>query len=307
MRVAYFVQSHRDPAQVARLVGTLRRGSPEAHLMVGHDRRHSTLTPDDLPPGVDLFFPPPPIERGELSLLSPYFQALERLAEQRVEFDWLVYLSGQDYPTQPLALSEAFLAAAEVDGFLAHWEAFAPVNPWGRRRQGRLRYAYQYRKLAPRWTRLVRFLRPLNRVQSFFHLHTTYGPRLGVRARSTPFGAPRTCYAGIQWTTLRRSAVDSLRASLRTEGNLLAYYARCICPDESLVQTLLLNTAGLRFANQSLRFVDSSGSRDGRPRTLGCADLPALADPRVHFARKLDAAADPELLARLDERLAAAG
>ena len=306
MRVAYFVQSHRDPAQVARLLGTLRRGSPEAHLMVGHDRRHSTLSPADLPPGVDLFFPPPPIERGELSLLSPYFLALERLAEQRIDFDWLVYLSGQDYPTQPLARSEAFLAAAEVDGFLVHWEAFAPVTPWGRRRQGRVRYAFQYRKLAPRWTRWVRWLRPLNRVQTFVHLHTTYGPRLGVRARTTPFGPQRICYAGFQWTTLRRSAVDFLRASLRSERALLDYYARCICPDESLVQTLLINRPELRFANQSLRFVDVAGSRDGRPRTLGRADLPALADPRVHFARKLDAAAEPELLARLDERLAAA-
>lgn len=307
MRVAYFVQSHRDPAQVARLLGTLRRGSPGAHLMVGHDGRHSTLTQDDLPPGVDLFFPPPPIERGELSLLSPYFQALERLAEQRVELDWLVYISGQDYPTQPLARSEASLAAAEVDGFLVHWEAFAPVNPWGRRRQGRVRYGYQYRKLAPRWTRLVDFLRPLNRVQTFLQLHTTYGPRLGVRARKTPFGPQRICFAGIQWTTLRRSAVDALRASLRSESELLAYYTRCICADESLVQTLLVNCRDLRFANQSLRFADFSGSRDGRPRTLRCADLSALADPRVHFARKLDASAEPELLARLDERLAASG
>lgn len=307
MRVCYFVQSHRDPAQVARLLRTLRRGSPEAHLVVGHDARHSELRAAELPAGVDLFVPPPPIERGELSLLSPYFLAIDRLAVQEIDYDWLVYLSGDDYPTQPLAQSERALAASGVDGFLLHWEAFAPVNPWGRRRQGVFRYRYQYRKLAAGWAPLLRFLRLLNRVQSRLHLQTTYGPRLGVLARSTPFGPGRVCYAGIQWTTLGRRAVERLRALLARETGLLDYFGRTLCPDESVVQTLLLNESDLRFANASLRYVDSRGTRDGRPRTLGLADLPALEVPAVHFARKVDAAAQPELLDRLDARLATSG
>lgn len=307
MRVCYFVQSHRDPAQVARLLRTLRRGSPEAHLVVGHDARHSQLRAAELPAGVDLFVPPPPIERGELSLLSPYFLALERLAAQKIDYDWLVYLSGDDYPTQPLARSERALAASGVDGFLLHWEAFAPVNPWGRRRQGIFRYRYQYRKLAPGWESLLRLLKPLNRLQSRFHLQTTYGPRLGVLASATPFGPGRVCYAGIQWTTLGRRAVERLRALLARESELLDYYRHTLCPDESVVQTLLLNESDLCFANASLRYVDSRGTRDGRPRTLGVADLPALEVPAVHFARKFDATVRPELLDHLDARLASTG
>lgn len=304
MRVCYFIQSHRAPSQVARLVHALRRGSPDAHLVVGHDARRSELRAAELPDGVDLFVPPPPIERGELSLLSPYFLALERLAAQEVDYDWLVYLSGDDYPTQPLARSERALALSGVDGFLLHWEAFAPANPWGRRRQGVFRYRYQYRKIAPGWVPLLRLLKPLNRLQSLVHLQTTYGPRLGVRARATPFRPGRVCYAGIQWTTLGRRAVERLRALLARETGLLDYYGRTLCPDESVVQTLLLNERDLRFANASLRYVDSRGTRDGRPRTLGREDLAALEDPAVHFARKFDATADRALLDRLDARLA---
>lgn len=305
MRVCYFIQSHRDPEQVARLVRTLRTASPDCHVLVGHDARRSGLERGSLPAGdsVDVFYPPPPIERGRLSLLSPYWLALERLAETGVEFDWLVYLSGQDYPTQPPSECEAFLERSGCDGFLRWWPAFAASNPWGRRLQGAVRYRYQYRDLPRRLGGLLRPFRFLNRVQKRFHLHYTYGPRLGVRSRATPFDEGRVCYAGYQWTTLRRECVEFLRQAVRRETALLAYYEGTLCPDESVVQTLLVNEGGFRLSNDDLRFVDFRSSRDGSPRTLGEADFDELVASGRHFARKFDLDHDSRVLDRLDERI----
>lgn len=303
--VCYFIQSHRDPEQVARLVATIRAASPGAHLLVGHDARRCRLDRADLPPGdgIDVFHPPPPIERGRLSLLSPYWLALQRLAETGVDYDWLVYLTGQDYPTRPLAKLEAFLAASAYDGFLRWWPAFEAANPWGRRRQGVFRYRYRYRDLPPALAPWLRPLRFLNGLQSLVHLHLTYGPRLGVRARRTPFDGGRVCYAGTQWTTLRRECAEFLADAMRRETGLLAYYERTVCPDESVVQTLLVNSARFRLCNDDLRYADFRGSRDGSPRVLGEPDYDRLAAHPGYFARKFEARRDARILDRLDERI----
>jgi hypothetical protein len=243
------------------------------------------------------------VERGRLSLLAPYRLAVERLARDQVDYDWLIYLSGQDYPTAPLARTEAFLRASEADGYLTYWAAFEPVNPWGRRRQGVVRYGYQYRRAGPRLARCLPALRFLNRLQSHWHVHLTYGPFVGVRARRTPFGPRLVCYAGSQWTTLRRACVEHLSERFACERELLAYYERCICADESIVQTLLVNSRRFRLVADHYRYIDFAGSRTGSPRTLTCADLDTLAARRYQFARKFDTAVDAEVLDRLDERI----
>lgn len=304
-RFCYFIQSHRDPEQIARLVATLRRGSPRAHIVVGHDGRRCALSPSDLAAGgeVDLFAVAGPVERGRLSLLQPYFQAIERLRRERVRYDWLVYLSGQDYPTRPLAAAEREISESGVDGFLRWWPAFGADNPWGRRRQGYRRYAFRYRR-APRWaTPILRLLRGLNGLQPLVHFQLTYGPFVGVRRVRTPFRGGYVCWAGTQWTTLRRPCVEELTATLARDAGLLRYYASTICPDESLVQTVLLNSGKFRFANDDLRYVDMRGTRTGSPRTLTGADLPELLAGHHHFARKFELAVDRDVLRRLDAYL----
>lgn len=302
MRVCYFIQSHRDPEQIARLVRTLHAASPAASVLVGHDARLCELPRADLPdsPAIEVFYPPPPIERGSLSLLSPLWQAIDRLRERGLAYDWLVYLSGQDFPTLPVARAEAFLAASPADGYLTWWDAFQPVNPWGRRRQGILRYRYQYRR-APGWTApLLRLLRGVNGLQRLVHVHLTYGPNVGLRARRTPFDDGRICYAGSQWSTLRRAAVELLRERVRAERELVAWYERTICSDESLVQTILVGSGRFRLVDDNLRYVDVRGSRDGRPRTLTAADFDEITSGRYHFARKFDRAVDARILDRLE-------
>jgi hypothetical protein len=304
VRVAYLVQTHRAPDQVFRLLATLRRGSPGAVLVVAHDPSAEPLDERALDAlGALHFRPARPARRGYWSLFEPYPEAVERLDRSGPDYDWLVYLSGQDYPVRPLAGSEALLAASPYDGYLT-WIDAAEPSPEGRRRQGRLRYEYQYRDVA--WgAPALAALHALNGVQPWFHVHRTYGPRLGVRARRTPFGPGLRPYWGSQWSTLRRACAERVAEGARGGGPLARYFARTVCPDEAFAQTVLVNDPRFRLANDNLRFVDVRGSRDGRPRVLTMADAPALAAGGYCFARKLDPAVDPGLLDWLDERLAA--
>ena len=305
MRVCYLIQSHREPRQIARLAATLRRHSPRCLVVVAHDESASRLDRDAFggDPGIRYLGIPGPVRRGYLSMLDPWFGAVRWLEAEGEAYEWLVYLSGQDYPTMSLAESESRLAAAECDGFLRWWPALGGDGPWRRRNQGRRRYFYQYRDVAPGWRWLLPAARRLNGWQSLFHVHLSYGPRFGRRATRTPFGEGRVCYAGWQWTTLRRQCAEYVAAQAAREPDLLGYYANTICPDESLVQTLLVNAGRFRLVNDNLRFASTGERRDGRAAELGVEDLPMLLAGGYHFARKFDAARDPRVLDLLDERL----
>jgi hypothetical protein len=300
VRVAYFVQTHRAPKQVYRLLAALRRGSPEAVLVVGHDATAPSLDERTLARlGAWAFRPHDRPRRGYWSLFAPYPAAVELLDREGVGYDWLVYLSGQDYPVRPLADSEAHLAASELDGYLT-WIDAAEPSPEGRRRQGRLRYDYRYRDVG--WPGpALRLVRALNGVQHRWHLHLTYGPRLGRRAPRTSSGPRLPVCWGSQWTTLRRSCAERVAEAAR--GELAERFAATVCPDEAFAQTVLVNDPRFRLANDNLRFVDVGGSRDGRPRVLRLADGPAISAGAYAFARKFDTEVDAAVLDWLDERL----
>src|SRR4029079_10617082 len=105
------------------------------------------------------------------------------------------------------------------------------------------------------------------------------GVRVGVRALRTPFGGDRVCYGGRQWTTLRRACVEHLRETLRREPALVDHYRRTVCPDESLVQTVLVNARRFRLTNDDLRYADFDGDPDGHPRVLGAAGPARITTP----------------------------
>jgi hypothetical protein len=302
MTTCYLIQSHTAPAQVLRLATTIRRSSPDSHVLIVHDARSCPLDPAPFEriPGVEVLVRRERVARGELSVLSPLFAGLEHLLGSRRPFDWLVYLSGQDYPTRPLAEFEAALAATPHDGFLTWWDVTDPGSPgpW-RPRQARTRFFGQYRRL-PDWTlrplRAVRFLGKVTPLR--FHLH--YGPFVGWQPRVTPFDRGMRCYAGWQWWTLSRPAVEYLWSALTENGELVRWLRRVMLPCESLVQSVLLNSGRFDLHPDNRRFVDFAGSRDGRPRTLGVADLPAITSGAYDFARKFDPERDSEVLDRLD-------
>jgi hypothetical protein len=309
MRICYYIQNHLAPPQVSRLVAAIRRAQPDSFVLIGHDGFAGHCTADELrrAAGADVFEFREPARRGYISVLRPYFDAVEWLARRGTSYDWLVYLSAQDYPVRPLRDLEALLAAGGCDGFVRYWNACDssdPASPWKERRhQGTRRYCYQYYD-APRWTMpALRVLRSLNGVQSLVHFHLVYGPRVGLRLGEPPFGPGLVCYAGSLWTTLRRECAEHVAERVRREGALMEWYRRTVCPCESVVQTLLLNDGGFTIRNDDLRYTDFTGSRDGRPRTLSVADLPTITGGEYYFARKLDLQRDARVLDLLDERI----
>jgi len=306
MRVCYVIQNHLEPAFAARLIEAIRLGSSDPFILIAHDPYAGFCETDDLKKAlddVDVFEVTERPHRGYFSLLQPWFDAVSWLSSNSVAYDWLVYLSAQDYPTQPLRSFERMLATSGYDGFLRFWDARARITPWGRRKQGIYRYFYQYFDAGEWLMPAMRFIRALNRYQPLMHTHLVFGPRIGFRMPGVPFNSEYICYAGKQWTVLSRECAEFVFEEASRREAVMRWFHRTVCPDEAVVQTLLVNAGKFRLKNDDLRYVDFSGSLDGHPRMLTIDDLPVITDESIWFARKIDAIRDPDLVERLEEHI----
>jgi hypothetical protein len=310
MRVLYLVASHTRPAQVLRLLRTLREGSPDAHLVVHHDDRATRL---DLAAahalGAAPILPPTPVAWGRGSQLAMHLRALAWAARER-DFDWLVLLSGQDYPVRPLAAIEADLAAATVDGFLER----APVALPARRlhapaEEFGLRYSLAWRALPPplrRGPALAAVRRVAAAARPLVAVRETPGgpPLLGLPTR-LPYDAALRPHRGSDWYTLSRDAVEAVLAFGARRPDVLRFFARTLLPTEAYVHTVAHSDPALRIADGTRRFSRWAPGAP-HPAVLGLDDLEAALASGADFARKFDDEADPRVLDALDRRLEAA-
>jgi hypothetical protein len=278
--VAYLILSYTLPPVVERLVATLRAGSPGALIAVHHDDRRCALGDVD----ALRVEPPSPIEWGHGSQLAAVLRAMKWVRE-RADFDWLVLLSGQDYPIRPVAEIEASLAAAEVDAFVQT----APV-PALRLRRGRVdefarRYRYRYRPLPERLVAAVAHADPLVQVRRL-----PSGAYAGF-----PANPPLEPFHGSDWFTLSRRALDAV---LGAPPAVTDHFLHTIVPTEACVHTVLANS-GLRLSGDNRRFAAFAADA-ANPRVLDAADLEAVLGSGGDFARKF---ADLAVLDEIDRRV----
>ena len=299
MRVAYLIVSHRNPDQVLRLVRVLNEG-PAARVLVRHDQSGSPLPAAAIEQaGGTVLEGKTSFEWGGWSQLRAMLRLLE-LAREAADPDWLLVVSGQDYPLRPLADIERDLAAGEHDALLGDaWELELDRLPPPPQDEFFLRYAYRHYPAPRRAPRLPGRLRPLAYLRE---RPPPLRPLVGVRRLRTPFDGDSRCFVSADWLTLRRPALDAVLDVARHDRRLRRFYRRSWIPTESFFATVLLNHPSLRVARQNRRFLSFPGPLTPHPETLTSADIERLAASGCDFARKFDADLDAEVLDLLDQR-----
>lgn len=285
--ICYFVQSHRDPEQVQYLVRTLTTGASDTLVHVSHDIRGPQLDVRSMEscPGVTVHLDEGGY--GDFSHVERYLKALEWLVSQQIEPQWVVNLTGQCYPVRPMSEIEQELESLEADGYLEFFDIFGADTKWPMHRS-RSRYHFAHRplmSLTPRWQHRLRPLQVLNRVQPLFRVHVSYGLTLGIRRR-TRGDAYHRLYGGSAYSALRWECAKFLLDEVRTRPELVRQFRHALSPEESIVQTVLVNAGRFRLVNDSKRFVDFSGTSLNHPRSLDTKDVAAAMGSGAHFARK---------------------
>jgi hypothetical protein len=309
--ICYVILSHRQPRQIVRLARTLGQSSDSA-VVVHHDQSVTHLGRDQFGDAAQIHLVgfQQRIRWGTWDLVEVMLHCL-RWADDNIRFDWVVFLSGQDYPLTSLGAIEQFFAKTRVDAY----SFGVPVDPrpatgWQPSPEGLIsrRYFYRYQEVpvlrmgtASRTAQMVRLgarlltaRQPLLAVEPF----PDGAIRVGVRRFCTPFSEGAICFKGSQWFAASQKAVQIL---LR-QTDLVRYYRRSLIPDESFVQTVLLNTPDLSVCNADLWFTRWQLDAD-HPDVLAADDVPdALASGKL-FARKFDIGIDAMALDRIDNHI----
>ena len=305
MRVCYLIQSHKNPEQIYRLVRAIKHMSPNSFILLSHDRNSSSIE-------TKLFEDIPEVKvilcdgsRAAFRFFKAYFEAVEWLFNNGVEFDWLINLSGQDYPIKLLSKAEDLLSKAEYDGFMEYFMVFSKQSIWGIR-EGKTRYCFRYWRLADRLPEVLqkrlRFLKLINYIQPLFRVNFSYGFTFGIR-RKTPFNTSYVCYGGSTFCTLKKECIKYLYSAWKENWGIIDFLKHTGVPTEVLFQTILVNSQRFKLHNESKHYFDFSQSRDGHPRTMTVEDFTKLMESSAFFARKFDMSVDSEILDLLDIKL----
>ncbi len=313
-RVLYVIQTFKAPEQIYRLAQIIKTSSPASSIIISHDYTVSNLDPEPLQSlGAQVLKLNGKGGRGDFSMLQGYLDAIEWAYDQQIQFDWVINLSGQDYPTQPLSVIEQFLELTNYDGFLTYFEAFSNTkeNPWGSR-EGRNRYLYQYwrsglviHKQTFQSKVLGRLERVIDQIQPFLKIFSIYDcVMVGANARSPIFDQKFVCYGGSYYHALSSKCVKYLYDFSQKNPKIVEYYRRTVCPNESFIQTILINSRLFDLCNNCKRYLDFADEDDSsRPRTLSAEDYPILIQDDIHFARKFEPSQDSKILDLLDARI----
>ncbi|MBB3938025.1 hypothetical protein [Aureimonas phyllosphaerae] len=312
MTPLFLVQSHNNPAQLVRLATLIRTTLPQSVVLFSHDVRAAPLDKDLFGKDDAILVTQGQGGRGDFAILDGYLDALRFLRREGIRYDWLTNLSAQDYPVHSLEGMVAVLAAAEDhDGFLHHFDALAqdpdamaPMAwPAG---HGYERYHFQYAKLKDRIGTPERAMLKIPRLlaERFprgVRINTAYGLMVGRHAANAPFDESFRCHAGSYWHTIRARCAEYLLDFAQERPDVVAYFRKVLIPDESFIQTVLMNNPAFRFEPRNRRYFDMRGSRHGHPQLLTAETFDAYTDGRFFFARKFaPGAANAGLFDRLD-------
>lgn len=306
MRFCYHIQSHRSPEQLTRLVHAVKRYSPNSVIHISHDVNGARLDVAELQSLPDVVVQFHEGGYGDFSHVDRYMAAVDWLNGEGVHVDWLVNITGQDYPLRPLGAAEDELVQSGADGFMEYWDAFGPESHWPRRRV-RSRYYFHHRRLMPLTATQKKVLRPLqalNRVQPLLRLHVSYGLAVGHRVRS-PFGPDLRLHGGSAFSSLSWPVVAYLREYFDRRPDVVEYFRRCLSPVEAVFQTIVCSAGQFNLVPDCKRYFDFRGSEFNHPKSLTAEDLPRALASGAHFARKFDYEKHPELMDVLDAHLAA--
>lgn len=294
LQIGFALLTHSNPPQILRLVDRLNRMFDEPVVVCHHDFSKCALDTAAFPPNVDFVLPHEITSWGRFSAVEAILRAVEKVFARPNPPDWVVLLSGADYPVKPAAAIREDLAASTCDAFVNHKEV-----------------TYQDRLVEPgrlcfRRYRTFRFHLPLpfrgNRAPRMFSVSNPL-----LTPYLTPFSPDFRCYFGETWFSANGRAIEYLQRFHRDRPALAKHYRRQetyrnISSDESYIQSILANAPGLRVDGDNRRYADWTAG-GAHPKTLTVDDFERLTRSRHHFARKFDPAVDAQILDLIDHHL----
>lgn len=300
LRLAYLIFVHKNPVQLARLLKQLY--SPGCMFYIHVDRK-TALNPfrvvvNQVPADSIVWLTKrKTISWGDFSLSAAYLTGFQTILQQRPQPDFIITLSGQDYP---IATNEALHSwlAHHMDQTVLDHLMINQDNPHILERTQRY-----YLSTTPHRTLVYPHPNPDKLKKQLFNT---------ILQRSGLFKLPRLMplghqlYFGTNWFQLKPLAARYLIDFSNSNPSYLKFFRTTYVPEEIFFQTILLNAPDAirnTIYNRRITFMQWDRPPGSYVIPISMGELPAMLSSGKFFARKFDPHHDSQVLNRLDQYL----
>lgn len=289
MKIAYLILCHKNPHQVNLLTKELCRDGNQIFLhwdQRSYKKYVPCLTPRK---GLTII----PYEKtGQVSWSDFSICEAERMlcgyAAQQT-FDYVFYLSGQDFPLWSQQEIKDYLSQRMGTNFI---DILNETSPYYKN--------FEKRNQLHHWNFLRKNTfgaRCLRKIYYWLTGGTTY---------TFPFfkrKAPLPLYYGSNWWCLTGECLRELVSLYDNTPGLKKFFQGSICSDECLFQSLFMKSSYRNTNQPNLTYIDWSEHK-ASPKTFSLTDKPVLfTQSEKCFARKFDTLKDEEILFALQQRI----
>ncbi len=283
--IGFVLLTHTKPYQTLRLARRLNTLFGAPPIVCHHDFSKCALDMGLFPSNVLFVQPPVQTRWGEFSLVEATVRALSQLHAGGMGPEWTVVLSGSCYPVKPAGQILHDLQQGDYDAHLLYEPVPAPLP----RRPLAEEF---YRRYFKRTFRLP-YLDKHGCVRRF-------PVWVKVPASRLPFSPSLRCFAGSQWFSANRRAINYALDFPKKQPGLIAYFRSILFSDEAYFQTILANAPEFKLDSDNKVYMDWS-EQQYHPKSLTSEDLPKITASSALFARKIDMDTNSDLMNALDQ------
>jgi Core-2/I-Branching enzyme len=302
MKLAYIILAHKYPEQLTRLVNRLN--TETASFFIHIDQTTDAAIYDQMVQELSAFSNVYWLKRhdtywGSFRAVKATYEGIQELFNKKIEFDYVSFLTGQDYPIKSVSYIEKYLTKNLGKEFIEYYPL--PCEQW----------------------RDPHFTINIDRVENWFingklvkHNFIAFKDeislklrillsvcsllmRLHILRRKRKFPEGFQPFGGSAYWCLSRNCAEYINNFIQQNPAFINFFRFAGLTDEVFFQTIILNSPFKeQVINDDLRYVVWPG-----PANLGKKDLASLLNASELFARKFDSTIDPEILDLIDQQI----
>lgn len=282
MRIAYIISAFKQPDQLVRLVRRLNTATTTFFIHV--DRKSSDEVYDRTLTGTQQFPNVTFLKRyrcywGGFGHVQASIEGIKEIIERNIQYDYVILLTGQDYPIKTNHQIQEFFEANHGRSFMDHFPL--PREEWE--------------------------CGGLQRVQLWhFRWHDRHFvfPRNPEGIVHRKFPRDFQIFGGSSYWCLTKECIEYIYQFIKTNPGFVNFFKYVDVPDEIFFHTIVMNSLhAQRVVNDDMRYIDWKDPGAGSPAILGKEDLEKLATSPKLFARKFDERVDSEVLDLIDQEI----
>jgi hypothetical protein len=289
MKIAYIILAHKNIPQIRCLLKALQGANISIHLHL--DLLAGKQIFQEAIAGLEGIHNLTFLKRcatpwGSFGLIQATLEGIKQVLAGN-NFDYVILLSGQDYPLKSRLALQKLLEENNGKSFMEH---YAFPHPLWKDRGGYDRVDKWYFSFPVKQTWVVRKIRgKLNQLMNIL-----------IPNRKFPGGF--VPYGGAQWWCLHRECIAYIENFVEENKQFIRFFKTVRIPDEILFHTLLMNSPlSKNIINRKLTYVDWNGPPS--PRILNGDDIQTLHNGPYYFARKFDITLNPGVIDTLNKNL----